>query len=199
MPPELLEKAFVPFFSTKTKDKGSGLGLSMVRELARRNHGEIEIWSEINRGTIVSITLPCGPPEYMSSTSPQGTTSKEGPITILVADDETTVRDTLLAALSRQGYIVCAAPDGRSILEELKRRINECDLVVIDDGMPSMSARELISAIRIIAPKLPMLLTSGDPSRVEILSADFEPCAFLAKPFGLDELYTRIELLIRAR
>ncbi len=199
MSPELLEKAFVPFFSTKPKDKGSGLGLSMVRELARRNHGEIEIRSEIHRGTVVSIILPCGPPEYVSGTSPQSTIARDRPITILVADDETSVRDTLLAALSRQGYIVCAVPDGRSILEELKRRINECDLVVIDDGMPSMSARELISAIRTIAPKLPMLLTSGDPSRVKILSADFEPCAFLAKPFGLDELYTRIELLIRSR
>lgn len=196
MSPELLEQAFVPFFSTKPKNKGSGLGLSMVRELAQRNHGEIEIWSEINFGTVVSIILPCGAPQDVAAVSPKESAPRTSPITILLADDETAVRDTFLAALARRGYIVYAAPNGISILEELKRRIEECNLIVIDDGMPSMSARELLSAIRTIAPKIPILLTSGDPSRVEILSTDFEPCAFVPKPFDLEELYTRIELLI---
>ncbi len=195
MTPDLLEKVFTPFFSTKTKDKGSGLGLSMVRELARQNNGEIGIESIVDCGTVVSLILPRGDPQHTSDSSHHPSTLKRGPATIFLADDETAVRDTLLLALSRRGYIVCAAPDGRSILEELKRRSDTCELIIIDDGMPSMSAKDLISSIRSLAPKLPILLTSGNPSRAEILYGESAPCEFLAKPFGLDELYTKIELL----
>lgn len=199
MPKEILSKAFMPFTSTKGRERGTGLGLYNVRRLARENDGDVTISSEAGRGTVVSVILPSAGPHLGPIESPTRQPASGRPLTILLADDESGVRDTLLLALSRRGYRVFATPNGASLLSELKRRPNDCDLVIVDDGMPSMSSRELLRQIRELAGSLPVLLTSGDPSRSIVLDEIPGASFFLPKPFGITELYAKVESLTSPR
>jgi signal transduction histidine kinase/ActR/RegA family two-component response regulator len=196
MTPEVLANAFTPYASTKKRDSGTGLGLYNVRRLARQNHGEVTISSEANRGTVMSFMLPSIGPRKGPLEAPSQNLSTGKPFTLFIADDESAVRDTLLSALSRRGYRVFATPDGASLIAELRRCDHACDLVIVDDGMPLMSSSELMRELREISHQLPILLTSGDPSRAHVLRGVSGPCVFVGKPFGLHDLYGHVERLL---
>ena len=181
MSPEILARAFDPFFTTKPIGKGTGLGLSQVYGVARQLGGDVEIESEIGKGTTVRILLPLAPAGAVASiesdTSPKPTAGTER---ILVIDDDDDVREVMTAILSNIGYQLQTASNGAEglrLVEEWRP-----DLVVLDFSMPGMNGAEVALKSRQQQPDLRILFVSGyaDSSALE---AAVGGTPLLHKPF----------------
>jgi two-component system, cell cycle sensor histidine kinase and response regulator CckA len=184
--PATQERMFDPFFTTKEEGRGTGLGLAVVHELVAQNGGEIEVWSARGRGTTVSVYLP-----YLDAPPTSSRPAYEGELliddqagmeTVLVADDEADVRESLRRSLERYGYRVFTAGDGEAALAIAAELKDEIDVVVTDVVMATMSGFELGRRLGSIAPDLPVVYISGYPDEA-ILDAPLPAPAFLPKPF----------------
>ncbi|MBI4913438.1 MAG: response regulator [Acidobacteria bacterium] len=197
MPPEVLDRAIEPFFTTKPSGKGTGLGLSAVFGTARAHGGNLEIQSEVGRGTRVILRLPAisevEPSRAGNSIEPGGRPARAW--RILLVDDDDLIRETAPAMLASAGHWVQAAASGRQALALLEAGL-EVDAVVLDLNMPGMDGGEALGAIRALRPGLPVLMASGylghenlDPflslGKVQVL----------AKPYSLDEFHRTLERL----
>ena len=184
--PEIQDRVFDPFFTTKEEGRGTGLGLAVVHELVDQNGGEIEVWSARGKGTTVSVYLPylSAPPTRSRPVYEDHTSIDEqvGMETVLVADDEADVRESLRRSLERYGYRVFTAADCEGALEIAAELKDEIDVVVTDVVMPTMSGFELGRRLTAIAPDLPVVYISGYPDEA-ILDAPLPAPAFLSKPF----------------
>jgi diguanylate cyclase (GGDEF)-like protein len=163
MSPEVLEKIYDPFFTTKN-EKGTGLGLSLVRGIILRHHGEIEAASQPNEGTTFRIRLPIYKEEAeapKAAPPAPGAVSGEamGPFRVLVVDDEADVLNLFAEILKSRGYEVAAVASGADALREMGAR--EFQVVITDLGMPEMSGWDVVSAARKISPKTRYILTTG--------------------------------------
>ena len=138
MPPEVIAKAFDPFFTTKPIGMGTGLGLSMIYGFAKQSDGQVRIYSEVGQGTNVCIYLPRHLGEAESAELPGELTdaprAEEGQ-TVLVVDDEPTVRMLVTEILQDLGYRAVEASDGASALQVLRSN-TRLDLLVTDVGLP---------------------------------------------------------------
>ena len=183
--PDVQARIFEPFFTTKEGGRGTGLGLSVVHELVAQNGGEIEVSSTPGRGTTFSVYLPyvgapvSAPPREEPPAEPRATRGME---TVLVADDEADVRDSLQGTLERYGYRVITAADADAALAIADELRSEIDVVVTDVVMPSMSGFELARRLTSIAPDLPVVYISGYPDEA-IVEAPLPGPVFLPKPF----------------
>ncbi len=196
MSSEILKKIFTPYFTTKSPSQGTGLGLSMVKSLVEECGGHITASSSVGVGTTFSFTLPLASPHIETrKNSPPLQKSSEA-LSILVADDETAVRDTIISALTHRGHAVTSASDSKTLLECLQFGGVKPDLIIIDNGVASTSEDDVLKIIRNIAPRTPILVTSGDPSCAAAYRATLAPYAFIAKPFGLQELYAQISAMV---
>jgi CheY-like chemotaxis protein len=160
MPPEVLERATEPFFTTKELGKGTGLGLSQVHGFVRQSEGFLTLESNVGSGTTVRIHLPrvVATPEVAPSIP--ATPSAAG--TVLVVEDDADVRDLVLAQLEDLGYATLAAANGSEALQLLQEPKNRIDLLLTDVVMPGgMTGIELVRAARALRPELPAILTSG--------------------------------------
>ncbi|MEF2216274.1 ATP-binding protein, partial [Pseudomonas aeruginosa] len=116
MPPEILDKVFEPFFSTKPEGKGTGLGLSMVYGLVKQSNGHIKIYSELGHGTTVKIYLPRNMAQEDMLTDLRTQPVQGGTETVLVVEDDDEVRETTVALLTDLGYRTLRARDAASAL-----------------------------------------------------------------------------------
>ena len=184
-------RAFDPFFTTKEKGKGTGLGLSTVYGIVRQSEGLVALQSAPGAGTTVSVYLPHLPAPRR--VEPVVTRAAElTPIggTILVAEDEDTVREILSQTLRRAGYTVLEAADGAQALELAQKTSDALDLVITDLIMPRMGGRELTRRLRAVRPDMPVLVVSGYTAETTQPRAGLgDECTFIQKPF------TRAELL----
>ncbi|WP_242140349.1 PAS domain-containing protein [Sphingomonas sp. TREG-RG-20F-R18-01] len=161
MPPEVIEKVFEPFFSTKSEGKGSGLGLSMVYGFVKQSGGHVKIYSEVGEGTTIKLYLP----RSMESEDVEVVTDT-GPIvggseTVLVVEDDAEVRDTVVEILSDLGYSVLKAVDAASGLSVIESGI-AIDMLFTDVVMPgTMKSPELARKARERLPNIAVLFTSG--------------------------------------
>jgi signal transduction histidine kinase/CheY-like chemotaxis protein len=162
MPEDVLEKAFDPLFTTKTgpENTGQGLGLAMVKDIITKRHeGHIEVDSSLGRGTVFHIFLPkaddaCGleePPAVI-----QG-----GSETILIVDDDLSVRESLQRALEDFGYRIIPAGDGEEGLARFKENAGDVNIVLLDMIMPKMPGRELLKQLLEIKPDVKVIISSG--------------------------------------
>ncbi|MBI5576732.1 MAG: PAS domain-containing protein [Deltaproteobacteria bacterium] len=186
------EKIFEPFFTTKGSDKGTGLGLAMVHGIVKRHEGYIHVYSEPGKGTTFRVHLPAidGPPEASIARSRE--VVRGGDETILVADDDDSVRNLAELALGEQGYSVIAARNGEEAVE-IFRRGNGIALVLLDVGMPRLDGKEALAVMREMSPGIKAILMSGhDFGENRPSEGSGRNVARLPKPFGCTELAKKV-------
>lgn len=191
IPQEHMEHIFDPFYTTKDVGKGTGLGLSMVYGSMQRHHGAVEVKSVPGNGTSVHLYIPLAE-EVMQEAIEKPVAQERGttrPATVLVVDDNTTLRDICALSLQGLGYEVLTADDGSSGLHCFKRHRDEIGFVICDIVMPKMGGFELAKRIRRHTPDLPVVFITGyDPEQTQIPSNLMENSAILIKPFPTREL-----------
>ncbi|MFC7704218.1 PAS domain S-box protein [Plastorhodobacter daqingensis] len=193
MTPEVLEKVYDPFFTTKAEGKGSGLGLSMVYGFVKQSGGHVKIYSEPGEGTTIRLYLP-----RSSQAEDAPVSTDTGPVTggsemILVAEDDPAVRDIVVETLRDLGYKVLQAADAQSALAAIESGI-AIDLLFTDVVMPGpMKAPELARRATRRLPGLKVLFTSGytENSIVHAGRLD-EGVELLSKPYSREDLARKI-------
>jgi PAS domain S-box-containing protein len=196
--PKDFEKIFDPFFSTKFS--GRGLGLAVVLGIARAHQGAVSVGSESGRGSTFRIFFPLAAEAAPAATVPLPVVASPRAargVTVLVIDDESVVRKTLALALPRFGFTVHAAEDGVAALEIFRQHRSEIDCVVCDLTMPRMNGWETLSALRQLAPGIPVILASGY-SGARALEGEHpdRPNAFLQKPYELKALINSLNAIL---
>ena len=190
--------AIEPFFSTKEEGEGSGLGLSMVYGFVRQSGGHMRIESEPDQGTRVEIFLPRSAQPASGATHINGEAAVPGgPETVLVVDDNTHVRNSAVATLTKMGYDVLGASSGAEALEVLDS--SEVALLFSDVRMPEMTGIELAARAQAAHPHLRVLLTSGFANGTAALSDDKQPYEFIPKPYRKHDLAIRIRNILDKR
>jgi PAS domain S-box-containing protein len=200
MAPEVIERAFDPFFTTKPIGQGTGLGLSMVYGFARQSGGQARIASAPGEGTTMCLFLPrhdgtAHPPEPVPPT-PSGRREGRGG-TILVVDDEPTIRMLAREALEDLGYAALEAEDGRSALALLQGE-DRIDLLVTDLGLPGgVNGRQVAERARAARPGLKVLIITGYAETALLGDGRLEAgMEVLPKPFTMDALEARVRDLL---
>ena len=200
MTPEVIARAFDPFFTTKPMGQGTGLGLSMIYGFVRQSGGQVRIYTELGQGTTMCLYLPrhFGPAEALAEDSPvsMAPRAQQGE-TVLVIDDEPTVRMLVTEVLEDLGYTAIEAAEGLSGLKLLQsdRRI---DLLVTDVGLPGgLNGRQVADAARATRPDLKVLFITGYAENAAVGNGHLEPgMHLLTKPFAMEVLAGRIRDLI---
>ena len=189
---------FEPFFTTKPEGKGTGLGLSTVYGIVKQSGAAITVDSGIGRGTSFRILFPRTDDEL---SAPQLVPrSREGTETLLLVEDDRSVRELADRILSDRGYRVTPCSDGKEALRAFSSAPELIDIVVTDLIMPGMSGRELVQALRQIRPGVAALYVSGYTEDELIRRGLHDPCVtFLQKPFTADELTNKVRALLDAR
>lgn len=200
MAPEVIAKAFDPFFTTKPLGEGTGLGLSMIYGFANQSGGQARIHSEIGKGTSVCIYLPRYAGEAGSAEARPSLrlrpTAGEGE-TVLIVDDEATVRMLVTDVLRDLGYTAIEAVDGAGGLQILRSNA-QIDLLITDIGLPGgMNGRQMADTALISRPELKVLFITGYAETAVISHGHLDSSmSVLCKPFSIDTLAARIRELI---
>ncbi|MGE5647188.1 MAG: response regulator [Acidobacteriota bacterium] len=187
---------FEPFFTTKGKGKGTGLGLATVYGIVKQAGGAIEIETAPGRGTVVRIHLPLAA-EAATSGARTLRPAGSGGETILVVEDEASLRRLANDMLTREGYSVIEAASGAEALDVWQERGDSIDLVLTDVIMPQMSGPELVEKLKAVSPGVKILYMSGYTDDI-IARRGFLAIegAFLHKPFTLDELSQEVRAVL---
>ena len=200
MTADVIAKAFDPFFTTKPIGQGTGLGLSMIYGFARQSGGQVRIYSEVGQGTTVCLYLPRhhgdaaeaeGTPDFA------GAPRAEQGETVLIIDDEPTVRMLVTEVLEDLGYIAIEAADGPSGLRVLQSDVR-VDLLITDVGLPGgMNGRQVADAARETRPGLKVLFITGYAENAAVGNGYLDAgMQVLTKPFVMETLATRIRDMI---
>jgi len=191
MPPEVAARALEPFFTTKERGKGTGLGLAQVYGFARQCGGSVSIDSAPGDGVTVRISLPEAAPAARPARAPArngaliAATGESGPSNrVLVVDDDESVRQVLADGLRMEGFEVFEAADGPSGLEVIERQ--SLDAVVLDFAMPGMNGAEVAKRARTLRPGLPVAFCSGYADTLAL--EDVKDAVVLHKPIAVSAL-----------
>ena len=200
MAPEVIEKAFDPFFTTKPIGQGTGLGLSMIHGFVRQSGGQVRIYSELGIGTTMCLYLPrhYGEAENPDAVPDLSRAPRAGQgETVLIVDDEPTVRLLVTEVLEDLGYTAIEAADGATGLKVLQSDVR-IDLLVTDVGLPGgMNGRQVADAARVTRPDLKVLFITGYAENAVLGNGHLEPgMEVLTKPFVMEALASRIKTLI---
>ena len=198
MTPDVAEHCFEPFYTTKGPQKGTGLGLAAVRSVITESGGAIHVHSELGIGTSFVIYLPAvhqpvtEVAQLLSSApEPPPRPEKRGS-TVLVAEDDDTLRALVKKVLSQAGYEVLSAAAGDLALEVAETWQGAIDLLVSDVAMPGLEGPELARELSRIRPQTPVLFISTNVAAIDRLPKIGAPTSFLAKPFRPSELLDRV-------
>lgn len=188
------QRIFEPFFTTKEVGKGTGLGLPVVYGIVKQHDGAVNVYSEPGQGTTFRIYLPIdetGPavkPEAVAEESPQGGTE-----TILLAEDDQTVRDITVVTLENFGYTVITAVDGAEAVRKFKENQGRLQLLLFDLIMPKKSGKEAYDEIRLLQPDVKIIFESGyDPDMLRQKTLLEQNVPVLYKPVPLAVLLKKI-------
>jgi two-component system cell cycle sensor histidine kinase/response regulator CckA len=191
---ETKEKIFDPFFTTKEFGKGTGLGLASVYGIVKAHEGYITCYSEVGMGTAFKIYLPAMEThEDDSPTDGPSIFPKGGTETILLVDDETSIRDFASRVLLKFGYTPLNAASGEEALEIYSNRRDEIDLVVIDLGMPGMGGHKCVKELMKINPDLKIIIASGYSINGQVKDTlEAGAKGFVGKPYQIHELLRQV-------
>jgi two-component system cell cycle sensor histidine kinase/response regulator CckA len=190
-------RIFEPFYTTKEVGKGTGLGLSMVYGFVKQSNGHITVESEVGRGTTFSIFLPTAAasrPDIIIPALKQH--PDRGTETVLLVEDEDSVRTLVRIALQREGYTVLEACHGLDALRIHENCSGVIDLLVTDVVMPQMGGRELAERLTAVTPNLKILYLSGYTDDVLMRGTLLEGSPFLQKPFSPEALAIKVRTLL---
>jgi PAS domain S-box-containing protein len=197
----VIERIFEPFFSTKPRDRGSGLGLAVVYGIIRQHGGHISARSEPGRGTQFVVLLPCATGTRATTKEPSAEPDQDdqGSIaaTILLAEDSEAVRRVAEKVLDRFGARVIAVADGQQAVDRFAADPGQFDLLFLDIMMPGLSGFEVAARCRSLRPDIPVLFASGYAA--ESLGAKTEITAndtILRKPYDPDSLRAAVRRLM---
>jgi PAS domain S-box-containing protein len=198
MPPDVVAKAFDPFFTTKPIGQGTGLGLSMIYGFVRQSGGHAAIDSVPGKGTTIHIFLPRAAeaqPLLSVSVPPADIQRGEGQ-TVLVVEDEDSVRSLIVEALSELGYVTLEACNSDTALPFL-RSSARIDLMISDVGLPGLNGRQLAEIARASRPELRILFVTGYAANA-FIRANFLDTGMdmISKPFAMDELAAKISNIV---
>jgi PAS domain S-box-containing protein len=191
-------RIFEPFFTTKSQGKGTGLGLSTVYGIVKQSGAAISVTSAPNAGTTFEVRFPrtegfalAEPAESVPGAALSGTE------TILLVEDDSSVRDLVERVLRSRGYHVLAAQHGGDALQLALHTVSSVDLVLTDVVMPSMSGRELVEALQAARPALRVLYMSGYTDDEIIRRGLHDPgISFIQKPFTADNLAMQVRKVL---
>ena len=197
MPPEVLEKAVDPFFTTKPVGEGTGLGLSVIYGFIKQSRGHMRINSEVGQGTTVYLYLPRALQDAVDLKPVALDTPRGHGETILVVEDDATVRSIISDALQDLGYRVRTAADARFAIPLLQSK-ESIDLLISDVILPHVNGRKLAEIARSSRPALKVLFVSGYSEnaivRGDLIEAGMD---MLSKPFALDTLGAKVNAMIK--
>jgi len=196
---EVRSRLFEPFFTTKAPGKGTGLGLATCHGIVKQLSGHMEVYSEPGQGAMFRIHLPSqgGPadPRPVASSAP---VSSDGTETVLIVEDEPSVRRLVVLCLRARGYKVLEAANGADAIRVVIRMGNVIDLIVSDVMMPGMSGPALIRELSGLAPRARALLMSGHADSAVLDEASERRHAFLAKPYTPERLARKVREVLDA-
>jgi signal transduction histidine kinase/CheY-like chemotaxis protein len=200
MAPEVIERAFDPFYTTKPMGQGTGLGLSMTYGFAKQSGGQVRIYSEVGKGTTMRIFLPQHAGEEDAESLPAQATEApraQAGETVLIVDDDEAVRMLVTEVLQELGYGAIEAPDGTSGLNVLQSNAR-IDLLITDVGLPGgMNGRQIADAARVRRPGLKVLFITGYAENAVVRNGYLEAgMQIMIKPFTMEALATRIQDVI---
>jgi two-component system, cell cycle sensor histidine kinase and response regulator CckA len=191
-------RIFEPFFTTKAQGEGTGLGLSTVYGIVKQSNGFIWVYSEIGKGTTFKIYFPRVQginPDTDADLKPKR--EYRGSETILVAEDDASVRELSCLILRDQGYTVLSAPNGREALTVAREYSGHIHLVITDVVMPGMSGREFVLQLEASRPGIKALYVSGYADNAIVHHGMLDAnLAFLQKPFAAESLARKVREVI---
>lgn len=195
-----IEKVFEPFYTTKPVGQGTGLGLSMVYGFAQQSNGQVRIHSTPGIGTSVTIFLPVADSDLQSDDLAEVPTVYEGEgQTVLLVEDDDSVRFLVSEVLQELGYLVVEASEPNAAIKhiETKRRF---DMMVTDVGLPGMNGRQLAEIVRGFLPDLPILFVTGYAENATLRAGFLGPnMSMIAKPFQIEALSAKIREMLPER
>jgi CheY-like chemotaxis protein len=200
MTPETIARAFDPFFTTKAAGVGTGLGLAMVYGFARQSNGHVRIYSEVGRGTTMCIYLPRFRGELEFDAKPivvRPVRRAQTDETVLVVDDEPSVRMLVTEVLEDAGYRVIEASDGPTALSILESNVR-IDLLITDVGLPGgLNGTQVANAGRVTRESMKVLFITGYAPNAVVANGHLDHDAeLLTKPFSIEGLLEKITSML---
>jgi two-component system cell cycle sensor histidine kinase/response regulator CckA len=203
MSAQIKEHLFEPFFTTKPLGRGTGLGLATTFSIVQHAGGCINVRSELGQGTTFEICFPCAPASESKTSLPSASSREPVPSggeTILLVEDDATVRHLVHLLLRRLGYRVLVAPNSREALELVSRLGPDAlgiDLLLTDVVMPGMNGRELAEQLRGHRPAMKVLYSSGYADDIIVHHGNVqEQLNFIAKPYSVAALGRKIRQVL---
>lgn len=192
IPEEHLERIFEPYFTTKEKDVGTGLGLSVVHGIVKSHNGHMRVYSEEGKGTTFQVYLPLAEQIKPESADQQEEFLPAGTETILLIDDERPIVDMQRQSLEKLGYKVIAKTSSIEALEVFRLQLNIFDMVITDMTMPKMMGDELIQEIRKLRPDIPVILCTGFSEKLAKKDMKQVVDAIIMKPVDRKKMATTV-------
>lgn len=193
MSPATMAHIFEPFFTTKEPGTGTGLGLATVYGTVKQIGGFVAVDSAVGEGTTFRLRFPPALAEVMpDTTSASRVVVSSAEPTILVVEDEPSVRNLVLLALSNRGYRVLSAASGPEALTLMESQSSEIDLLLTDANMPGMSGIELVRQLLVRRPSLAVIVMSGYTEDLPRLGELEDRVALLPKPFTPNEVREQV-------
>lgn len=201
MSSDVIKRALEPFFTTKEEGKGTGLGLSTVFGFVKQSGGHLRISSEPNKGTKVTLLLPraSSAPYHAGTVEPSIPRAADGE-TVLIVEDDPSLRRMITIQLKSLGYQTVEANDGRSAMDILERN-SRIDLLITDLVMPGgLSGADLAEKAPLIRPGVKLMFMSGYPDRALEKETQLDPrIVFIRKPFRKSDLANKVRIALERR
>jgi PAS domain S-box-containing protein len=201
MTPDVISHAFDPFFTTKPIGQGTGLGLSMIHGFVRQSGGQVRIYSELGKGTTMCLYFPrfIGPADEIDQSTSIAVTDSAAGESILVVDDEPTIRMLMVEVLEEAGYVVMEAGDGAAGLKILQSDVR-IDLLITDVGLPGgLNGRQVADAARMNRPDLKVLFITGFAENAALAHGHLGAGMHLiGKPFVMAAFANKVAEIIEA-
>ena len=194
---EVKESIFKPYFTTKNRTAGKGLGLSMVQEIIENHGGFFSVFSEKSKGTVFKIHLPEAKQRALKSQAVSEEKPSLGKETILLVDDEKILRETARKMLTRYGYKVISTVSSTEAIAIYKKYTNRIDLVILDVTLPGMGIKKVLGWFKKLNSKV-KIIVSFDLGEKELIEAEIQQslAGCIQKPFQVRPLLEKVHSVL---